>query len=74
MKNKMGLIEMLYEQMDKLRTSLSDEEIERESKRAQQMSNIADKIIKFGVMQIQAFDALGNQATKDNIKRISQNA
>ena len=74
MKNKIGLIEMLYEEMDKLRSITSDEEIARESMRAKEIGNIADKIIRFGEMQIKAFDVLGNQATKDNIKRISQNA
>ena len=70
---KESLIDILYEQMDKLRTIKSDEEIQREAIRSQQISNLADKIIKFGEMQIKAFDVLGNQATKDSIKRISQN-
>ena len=68
-----SLTDILFDEMDKLRNAKTNEEILRESQRANSICNIASKLIDYGNMQIAAFDAIGEKACKDSIKKICKN-
>ena len=68
-----SLTDILFDEMDKLRNAKTNEEILRESQRANSICNIASKLIDYGNMQIAAFDAIGEKTCKDSIKKICEN-
>ena len=67
------LTDILFDEMEKLRNAKTSEEILRESQRASSICNVASKLIDYGNMQIAAFDAIGEKACKDSIKKICKN-
>ena len=64
------LTNMLFNEMEKLKGCSTREEIEFESMRADKMGYIADKLIRYGELQVKAFDILGDGISKKNLKRL----